>query len=82
MVAEGLGFSGKIEANRGLYQGSASDYLHAIQRTSTKVATLLFVAHNPSVSDLLSVLKHSRISLSTAGYEIVRNIKEWHELGR
>jgi len=82
IVALGLAFAGTIEASSELYGASAAGYLQALQATEPQISTLLFVAHNPSISDLIRLLLHTEMELDPAGYTIIRDIKHWPELGR
>lgn len=83
LVAERLGFRGAVEAARELYLANAGNYLTAVRKTPRTVSYVLFVAHNPSISELASRLAGGQLSLPPAGYELVtEDIDEWQRLGK
>lgn len=57
LIAEGLGLDeSKIEYKNGLYNASAETILLVIQSVETDEEKLMIVAHNPGISNFLSLL--------------------------
>ena len=56
-----------------LYNGSAGDYLHEIQKTSDEHKNILIIAHNPSIYELVILLvmqeDNSQMQRLSEGYE-------------
>ncbi|HTM43589.1 MAG TPA: histidine phosphatase family protein [Polyangiaceae bacterium] len=83
IVAEHLGCRSKVRAERALYEASAGNYLSALQQVPRAAQIVLFVAHNPSISDLLGWLEGTEHVLAPAGYAVIkRAIDDWSELER
>lgn len=57
IFAKEFGYSeAAIQQEELIYSGSTSDYMDIISKVSDKVNSLIFVGHNPTISNLVSVL--------------------------
>jgi len=56
VVAKSSGFSGKLELNEELYLASAGELLNHAREASDDYHSLMLVAHNPGMEDLVRIL--------------------------
>lgn len=80
IIAKGLGFpESKIDFKNALYNASAETILLVIQSVETEVNKIMFVAHNPGVSNFLSLITDgSSVNMGTCDVAIVNlEIDDW-----
>ena len=76
--ALGRGLSTEFKQN--LYQANANDWLQEISDTSETLQTLVLVGHNPSVSELCSMLSKANLDMATGSYRAYSTDKRWQEV--
>lgn len=82
LIVTALGVDGsKIEYKNALYNASAETIVLVIQSIEAKVDKIMIVAHNPGVSNLLSLITDgSSVSMGTCDVGIVElDIEEWKQ---
>lgn len=71
----------KIEINKGLYNGTYSDYLLSIHETDEKLDTILIVGHNPVISQTVTYLTAAQYVFPTAGIVIIQfDVPNWKSI--
>lgn len=81
LVAQECGFDGDICFENDLYAFEAQAYLKVLQRTPDKFNTVMLVAHNPGLEELLHLLTGESTSLPTAALAQVNlPISGWSEI--
>lgn len=65
-----------------LYQGTGKDYYNRLTNLHPSVRSVLLVAHNPSISDLLSILVQGPTeNFSPGGFaELYFELEDWSDL--
>ncbi|QRN82189.1 histidine phosphatase family protein [Chloroflexota bacterium] len=81
LLAEALGYKGKINTSDELYMGEPSDYLKILQGIKEKYNSVLFVGHNPGLEAYLQIIDGEIESLPTGGLGyLMLAVDEWDEI--
>lgn len=83
IFAKEFGYSeDAIQQEELIYSGSTSDYMDIISKISDKVNSLIFVGHNPIISNLVSVLAGKNLgglpTCSLTQFEL--NLSSWSQI--
>lgn len=82
LIAKGLKFNeSNIEYKNALYNASAETIILVLQSIETEANKVMFVAHNPGVSNFLSLITDgSSVNMGTCDVAIVElDIDEWKQ---
>lgn len=60
-----------------LYAASAEELLAVVRDLPDKARTVLFIAHNPGMADLVALLTGSTHELKTSGIAVLTSPKSW-----
>jgi phosphohistidine phosphatase len=78
LVCRNCNYDKLVEVNFAFHKGGADAYVHAISTTSNDTNKLLIVGHNPDLEDLIRVITHGRMKLTTCTLiKINMYIKNW-----
>lgn len=73
----------KVEFDEDLYHASVGDLTKAIHSTDNKVKTLMFVGHNPGLTQLINFYSDAQLdNLPTSAFCIIEfsDINDWKEI--
>ncbi len=75
------GFNGPLEVNPDLYATTMNQHIKVLNQQLDRHSSVLLIAHNPTLEDLLSQLTGSWFDLKTATIaELSLPLKSWSEL--
>ncbi len=81
LLAEALGYKGKIITSDALYMGEPSDYLKVLKGIKEKYDSVLIVGHNPGLEAYLQIIDGEIASLPTGGLGyLMLAVDEWDEI--
>src|SRR5688572_25406051 len=82
IVADAAGYVGKIEQSSSLYHAKPETVIAVLQAVKAAAArTIMVVAHNPGLEDLVSQLTGEQVELPTAALvDVELPIRKWSEL--
>ena len=81
LLAEALGYKGKIVVSDDLYMGEPADYMKILQGIKDKYDSVLIVGHNPGLEAYLQIIDGEIEALPTAGLGyLMLAIDEWSEI--
>ena len=76
-VARELGGEPELSLERRLYQADSDDLAEIIRETSERVATLMFVGHNPAAAGLAELLTGAEPDFPTAAIAVIAMPADW-----
>jgi len=80
-VAKACGYGGPIEVNPRLYEAYPGHFIEVLREVDDEHATVLVVAHNPGLEELLRYLTGQNESLPTATLaQLTLDIDRWQSL--
>lgn len=81
LLAEALGFKGKLKTSDDLYMGEPSDYMNILKDIKEKYQSVLIVGHNPGLEAYLQIIDGEIESLPTAGLgHLVLAVDDWEAI--
>jgi len=81
LLAEALGFKGKLKVSDDLYMGEPSDYMKILKDIKEKYQSVLIVGHNPGLEAYLQIIDGEIEALPTAGLgHLMLAVDEWEEI--
>jgi len=81
LLAEALGYKGKIIVSDDLYMGEPADYMKILKNIKDKYNSVLMVGHNPGLEAYLQIIDGEIEALPTAGLgHLVLAIEDWSEI--
>lgn len=81
LLAEALGYKGKIEISDDLYMGEPQDYVNALNGIKEKYDSVMIVGHNPGLEAYLQIIDGEIESMPTGslGYLMLAE-EEWEAI--
>ena len=80
-VAKACGYDGQIEVTRRLYQAYPGHFIEVLREVGNEHATVLVVAHNPGLEELVRYLTGQAEPMPTAALaEVSLDIDSWQSL--
>ena len=81
LMAEALGYKGKIIVSKDLYMGEPTDYLKILKDIKDKYESVLIVGHNPGLEAYLQIIDGEIEALPTSGLGyLMLAIDEWKDI--
>ena len=81
LLAEALGFEGKLKVSDQLYMGEPSDYMEILKSIKEKHESVLIVGHNPGLEAYLQIIDGEIESLPTGGLgHLILAVDEWEDI--
>lgn len=81
LLAEAIGFKGKIVVSDDLYMGEPSDYMEILTDIKEKFGSVLIVGHNPGLEAYLQIIDGEIEALPTAGLGyLMLAVDEWEDI--
>jgi len=81
LLAEAIGFKGKIVVSDDLYMGEPSDYMEILTDIKEKYGSVLIVGHNPGLEAYLQIIDGEIEALPTAGLGyLMLAVDEWEDI--
>ena len=81
LLAEAIGFKGKIVVSDNLYMGEPSDYMEILTDIKEKFGSVLIVGHNPGLEAYLQIIDGEIEALPTAGLGyLMLAVDEWEDI--
>lgn len=81
LLAEALGYKGKIIVSDDLYMGEPADYMKILKNIKDKNNSVLMVGHNPGLEAYLQIIDGEIEALPTAGLgHLLLAIEDWSEI--
>ena len=81
LMAEALGYKGKIIVAKDLYMGEPTDYLKILKDLKDKYESVLIVGHNPGLEAYLQIIDGEIEALPTSGLGyLMLAIDEWKDI--
>jgi phosphohistidine phosphatase len=72
-----------VEFSQDLYHASSDELTNVIQNSDNKINTLMFVGHNPGLTQLINLYSNTRLdNLPTSGFCIIEfaGINQWKDV--
>lgn len=83
LVADQIGFQGKVALVDSFYLAEPDDYLAELRQLSDEVEKVLLVGHNPGMQELCSQLEEGFGEMPPGSLAcVVLDVAHWSELGR
>jgi phosphohistidine phosphatase len=73
-----------IRFDDGMYEASVDNLINVIRGTSPSISNLMIIAHNPSITELVSKITEASIdNIPTCGAVLIdTQISDWHQLNK
>jgi phosphohistidine phosphatase len=76
-VSKELGGEPELSVEERLYQADSDDLTEIIRQTAERVATLMYVGHNPAAADLVGLLTGTEPDFPTAAIAVIALSADW-----